>query len=253
MIRMRVRSDTASENYSWDNFLVNVVPHGAIILMFDDAVSEVYTNVYPYMLSKHMPGTVYAISSLVDTAGYLTTAQLQEIYGSGWDIGNHSSDITNFTTLTQAEIETRLSTCKSFLDAAGMTRASSHVAYPGGGYDADVEAAMVAQSMVTGRLAFAASAFKTFVMPLIYANQINAYEIINTTTIATVKGWIDQAVARKAVTSIFTHKVAASGGNMTISDFEELVDYIVTSGLPVLTISQLWALQSGPLTVYLPY
>lgn len=104
------------------------------------------------MQAAGIKSTAYVISSLLDTAGYLTTAQAQEMYVAGHDIGNHSTTHVDFGTITQGQAEAELTGCKNALDAAGMPRASAHVAYPFGGHGGATHAAMTAAGMITGRL-----------------------------------------------------------------------------------------------------
>lgn len=256
MLRARVRAHATpgAESHSFDTLRTGVAARPAVLFTFDDGNASVASLAYPYMRSRDVVGTAYAITDLVGTAGYMTAAQLQEMDANGWDIGNHTSDHTNLSTLTQAQAEAKLTAAKAALDGWGLTRASSHVAYPYGGYNADTLAAMDATGMLTGRTILDA---RNPVLPYGDNRQIQIKNIINTTALATAKGYVDTAIARGEVLVLLFHIIV--DGEATVNtqwpaaDFRALVDYVVEKQIQPLAISNFYDLQSAPVAVRKPH
>jgi len=207
------------------------------------------------MLGKRMVGTVYVISDLIGTGSYWSTSELREAYTNGWDIGNHTKDHTDLTTLTQVQAAAELTDCKTVLDGLGFTRASSHVAYPGGLKNDTVLAAMNDAGMLSGRTVNSASTnapANRLVMPTIEWRCKPTFSIDFTISLATVKTYVDRAIARGEVLTLLFHQLVAAGPGASqwlISDFQSLIDYIEARKVTTLTASEIYALQSDSLWI----
>ncbi|MCX7754810.1 MAG: polysaccharide deacetylase family protein [Anaerolineales bacterium] len=85
--------------------LVRAITQGAelplrpVIISFDDGDETVYTTAYPVMRELGFIGVNYLVANYVNTPGYMTTAQLQELASAGWEVGSHS---VSHADLTQA-------------------------------------------------------------------------------------------------------------------------------------------------------
>jgi peptidoglycan/xylan/chitin deacetylase (PgdA/CDA1 family) len=251
-IRVQWVATGAGEEYTFDGFYTNVLPAAAMVLSFDDNPVSVFTEAFTYARKYGINATAFIISDLIDDSGSMSTEQMGIMNDHGWDLGNHSMDATNFSSLSQSEIETKLTTCQGILDAAGFTRASQHVSYPSGGYDADSHAAMAATGMLTGRTVISANWY----LPEVNNYIIPAREIKNTTSLDTVKDLIKTAMDQRTILFTFMHNIVSDPSTSTqwsIRDWRALCDYIAMSQIPTLTISQLYALESGAVTVDMPY
>jgi peptidoglycan/xylan/chitin deacetylase (PgdA/CDA1 family) len=231
---------------SFDSLLLDRISDPAVLVTFDDGGASIYNTAFNYMRQKRIVGTAYLIT------GGATLSNYDAMYAEGFDLGNHTVDHVDLTTLTQEQIQTQLSGAKTALDAAGFTRASSHVAYPYGTSNATVRAAMTAESMLSGRNVTTA-AFMPFVNPL---NSYYSTPCLNVgtpgITLATAKGYIDTAKARGDTIIILFHTLVATdpaADQWLISDFYALMDYIVTSNVRTLTISEWYALQTAPIVI----
>lgn len=218
----------------------------AICVQFDDGLTSLYSEAFSYMNALGMKGTGYIISGVVGTGGYVTEANLSEMDAASWDMANHTDSGTNLPTLTEAEQETALSTCKSYLDGLGLTRASAHVTYPTGAWNADTLTAMTNQSMLTGKSrgtnieSFRYIAANPYIIP-VYPPQAS-------TSPTSVIGWIKACQCSKSVGTVVFHDIVESGatGNQyNRADFRTVIDYIYAQKIIVLTISQLYSLMSG--------
>src|SRR5262249_46454860 len=67
-----------------------------IVITFDDNWLTQFTEAFPYMIRKGVPGTIYAIQETVGLDRYMSLPQLKEVYAAGWDVGNHTTDHMGF-------------------------------------------------------------------------------------------------------------------------------------------------------------
>ncbi len=234
---------------SLDQLLFDVDSVPAAFIAFDDIRPSVYDYAYAYMRTKMARATVYAISGSIDAGGFMTSAQLVTMYGEGWDIGNHSFDHADLTTLTQGEVEDELTQCQGTLDGLGLTRASKHVAYPGGTSSETVRAAMTATGMLTGRTNDSAyipniSADSSYVLGIWFP--------ANSSTLAQVKAYVDTAISDRKIFGLGFH-VLTTGAPAPLewgsSNFIQLVDYIVNRRIPFVTVSDMYKSLSSPIEV----
>jgi peptidoglycan/xylan/chitin deacetylase (PgdA/CDA1 family) len=226
----------------------------AILIQFDDGYSSVYTEAYRYMVARNMRATCAIISAAgyIGAGGYMTTAQLQEMYAAGWDMANHTSYGSALTNLLEAEIETKLTECRDYLDGLGLTRASRHVTYPYGATNAAVFTAMSNTAMLSGRDGHE----EKLTVPNMVWNLLPSYTVPNTDSLATVKAYVDAVVASGTVATILFHKITTTGAGAneySIADFRALIDYLYTQRVVTLTVSELYALRSGSIQYRLPW
>ena len=59
------------------------------VITFDDGIDSIYTN-RAWLSDRGIKGTCYVYPSAIGTPGYMTWAQLDELYALGWDICNHA-------------------------------------------------------------------------------------------------------------------------------------------------------------------
>ena len=216
-----------------------------VIFTFDDGRLNIY-DAFKYMQARGMRSTVYVITDLIGSTGtppYLTATQLAAMDAGAWDIANHTDDHTDLTTLSEADQETHIAAAASALDALGLTAASKHVAYPYGGNNADTLTAMAATGMLSGRTTAADAALDP---ATVTAYQIGlSLSIANTTTVADVQAAINTAVGAGQYCLLLLHGApyASPGANeMSMANVETLVDWIQAQGIPMLTISDFYAL-----------
>ena len=62
-----------------------------VVFTFDDGYDDFYYNVFPILKKYNVCAAVYIIGSKINKSGYLTSAQIKEMYDSGLvEIGNHT-------------------------------------------------------------------------------------------------------------------------------------------------------------------
>lgn len=214
----------------------------ACLLSFDDSFASDYDIAFAYMQPLGLKATTYTIGANINVAGSLTTAQLLAMQAAGWCVGSHGN--------TNAQLT---STTAPFLQGIGITDGWKHAAYVGGSYDYDIVTTIKAGGFLTGRLAN-----QTVVGPPYISREnangyyIGAQQISTTVSLATAQGYVDSAIANKRGLALFFHRLVTSGatGNQwNEGDFQDLIDYIVAAGVPLITPIELMQLIDGPLTL----
>lgn len=226
----------------------------AVLITFDDGYDDVYEEAFSYMNPRNMPANAYVITDYIGggAGAYMTAAQLQEMDAAGWAICNHTTNHPNLTTKTEAEQETILGDARTALNALGLTRCSSHVAYPSGQYNADTLTAMANLGMLTGRTVGGDPA----IMPDFSLYEITSFLINEATTLQDAKDFVDGLIATGRVGTVYLHYLTVSGAGVnewSISNFRAWIDYILQKKLVSLTIDQFYTLLSTGITYRVPW
>jgi hypothetical protein len=94
--QLRITSKTGDGSISFDHLYYNRRSIPKIVISFDDNWLTQYTEAFPYMSDRGIPGTIYAIQETVGAERYMSLQDLKTVYTAGWDIGNHTSDHMGF-------------------------------------------------------------------------------------------------------------------------------------------------------------
>ena len=244
-IRIRL-SGTASNSYSFDALTSGVVAQPAVMFTFDDSQASLYTDAFAYMRAHNVRGTGFIVTDWVDSIGKVTWAQLQEMYAAGWTIGNNTKTGADLTGMTLADQGLALSLARSSLNAHGMTNVD-YVAYPNGLYNADTLTTMSSLGMRNGRTLLSSN----FVSPLGQPFELPQQSIIRSTSLATTQGWVDTAKTRQEILVITLHGVSTSPdtADWYLSRFQALIDYCISQGVSIITMDDLYRLQTGGITI----
>jgi peptidoglycan/xylan/chitin deacetylase (PgdA/CDA1 family) len=248
---VRFQSKTAtgeSTVASFDNLRM-VFSKPFVLIQFDDQEASIYNYAFPVMQRLGILGTFYVITDNIG-GSFVTEAMLQEMYAAGWDIGIHGD--TNLTTLTQEQTETAIQAEETALNGMGFTRASKHMAYPFGDYNADTVAAMSATGMLTGRGGNTLGSVEdsTVTLPSTLAYQI-PYWSMDSSSLADAKAGIDRFAETGGGQCMVWHSI--NEDNWSAADFETLMKYIIQKKVQPITITQLYSLLSGDTLVYQPW
>ena len=218
-----------------------------VLFTFDDGWETVYTKAYPYMLGKGVKGTCWIISSLPDgtDVNYMRTSELQTMYANGWDLGMHTVNHYDLSTLSVADIDTQISGCMAWLNSKGFTRASSHMAYPGGGYNAQVLAELTKLGIKSARTTH----YTLQNMPPDSIYELNTMALDNNATFLSIKAVIDNAINAGSTLIFMAHKIAdAPSDSLTVatSVLQSIVDYCAQRKVDTPTISEWYAGLTNP-------
>lgn len=101
-----------------------------IIIDFDDNKSTAYSDAFPVMQALGLKGSMNVISSAVGNTGggFMTQAQLQEMYDAGWDMCNHTHSHTqnSYYGGTYTYCLSEIVRCENYLASQGWTRRNCH-------------------------------------------------------------------------------------------------------------------------------
>ena len=210
------------------------------LIVFDDGNKAQYTISFSYMQSKGIVGTVYVNGYNIGQYGVLTLSDLHEMAEAGWIIGNHAYDHVDLTHLTDQQILNELSQQINFLLNNGFNTSAYHLAYPGGYSNENIYTIMNQLGMLTGRTT-TGSLIDNYNALNLY--QIPAYTIINTTTLSTIKGYIDDAIETDSTVILLFHNIANYNPDTydyLTSNFMSVIDYLASTGIDCLTIDDLY-------------
>jgi uncharacterized repeat protein (TIGR02543 family) len=247
IVQVRIRFDNnVSCSYTLDGLTTGVVAQPAILFTFDDGYISAFTQAFSFMKTRNVRGTSYVVTDWVNGTNMITWSQLQEMYGAGWTIGNHTNTHPHLPTLSEVDQEAAILNARSALNAHGMINAD-YFDYPFGEYNTDSLTAMNNLGMRSGRTILN---FNT-ISPLAYPYLIPQSSIYSSTALNTVKGWVDIVKTRQEILVITMHGISASPGtnDWYIDRFQGLVDYCIQQGIPILTMDDLYRLQSGDITI----
>lgn len=233
-LRVRVNSNTDLTGVAYfDSLTIGFYSRPKCIISFDDGWATQYTEGYEYMKKYRFRGSLYLIKQRIDTANYMTTAQVQTLFDAGWDVMNHTDNHVNMATelSTQAEVELELSACRDWIRGNKWSRKNGelHVAYPNGGYDTKVLAAMANLGMITGRTIINRTQANEIDSQFLLCRQSHAY----TATAATYKAYIDRTIAEGGCIQLNYHKIVADAAGAADTEVEQsqfrgIIDYIAS-------------------------
>jgi peptidoglycan/xylan/chitin deacetylase (PgdA/CDA1 family) len=253
MVRLRIRPKAVTGKVGvvyYDSLYYEIQIKPKCIISFDDGWADVYDTAYPYMENYGFKGTSFIVSSGIDHSGSMTLANLTTLYGSGWDISNHTYNHLDLTTLTETQQEAEVNTCALYLYNNGFTRNDmyKYFAYPYGAYDTNTLVALAAQGVTVARTATGGYNFRIKESTAPYF--LKCIGVAKNTSLVTVESYIDNAIAGgKTVILGFHHIVTTPtfDTQWSTANFQALMDYLESkkSQIDVVTLSEWY---SGPLT-----
>jgi peptidoglycan/xylan/chitin deacetylase (PgdA/CDA1 family) len=118
-------------------FLSEAPQGGDVILTFDDGCATDLLVAAPALRALRFGATFFVTAARVGRAGYLSAAQLRELYQSGFEIGAHGLTHRVLPILARPELDRELAESRSRLEDV-LGAAVLHLSYPGGRYDRSV-------------------------------------------------------------------------------------------------------------------
>jgi peptidoglycan/xylan/chitin deacetylase (PgdA/CDA1 family) len=219
-------------------------PTGVLTLTFDDAYASHATIAAPYLADRGMAGTAFPIRDQVGQPGRLTVADCQRLRRFyRWEFGAHSDTLVAHTSgypaMTLAAALADLDANRQWLYDNDLGDATG-AAWPIGKFTTGLAVA------VAGRVAWCRANTNTAnpqeTLPPSDPLRLRSLAPSATTTLASMTALIDQAYANAGWLCITIHDIAATASGATqmpTATFTGLVDYAVTRGIPVRTISQI--------------
>jgi peptidoglycan/xylan/chitin deacetylase (PgdA/CDA1 family) len=113
-------------------------PARAVALTFDDGYEDAFTTVVPTLRRYGFTATFFIISGIVGQPGYMSWEQLAALRDAGMEIGAHTIDHLDLTSLDLAESERQITQSKADLERELKIGIVSFC-YPTGLYNAAIE------------------------------------------------------------------------------------------------------------------
>jgi peptidoglycan/xylan/chitin deacetylase (PgdA/CDA1 family) len=226
-----------------------IINQGFVSLTFDDGYYSAYNKAVPILDAAGLKCTFYTITGLVgDTAdGYVTQSQLQTLYKNGHEIGNHSRTHPALSTVSPTQLTSETSGAEQDLTNWGYKPTT--FAYPYDDYGGSSTSAVVAAVKASGVRGARDSDYGGYnnatSFPLLLDSMPSEHDL-GTDDVATVTGWIQQAVANKMWVIILWHRVDETDPNTGAPNsisvpspvIQGVVNYIVANGIHVVTDSE---------------
>jgi peptidoglycan/xylan/chitin deacetylase (PgdA/CDA1 family) len=253
--QIKLNGSASSQDVTLDNLIAGVVPIPAVLFTHDVGYDGAYSTLYRQLREKGLRGTAGVDTDSIGTAGRLTAAQLTALQAAGWCICHMTKDHTNLTTLSpdQAAVEAKISPATSALQGWGITEPAAHIIqYPNGAYDtATVLPACRAQSQVLGRI-LGNQASNWFPSgDLLTGLTIRA--IASGSSASTVIGQIATALAARQTICLQVHQVDPDASSWPASSCQQVVNYLAAQKVPLLTLTDIYNLHQGSITVAVPW
>lgn len=226
-----------TDDYSLQTFAYQGFNRPLISLTFDDGYASFYNNGLPLLKKYGLTSTDYIITGSVNNdPAYMTTAMLKGLYASGNEIASHTVTHPDLTTLSATNMDNELKNSQAQLQS-WLGVPIVNFASPYGAYN---------QQVVTDAQKYYRS-YRGVEAGYNAKNNFDQYHLmvqnmLSTTTLAQVQGWVNQAKATNTWLILVYHQVdpsTASGDYNTYpSDLDAQLAAIKSSGVTVKTVNQ---------------
>ena len=190
-------------------YIVNLL--AAITLTFDDGYDSHYESALPLLEAYGFHATFYITSSLLGEPGYLTPAQLIDLFERGHEIASHGVTHRDLRGLSLHQVAEELLGSQRTLEAFLHTPVTSF-APPFG----------IANPLVFHFLKSHYASNRTIRPGLNCEEQCNRWLILShvvfhTTLLAQVEQWLDQAISEEKWLVLVYHRISDSTGIVDVS------------------------------------
>ncbi len=221
---------------------------GMVTISFDDAWRSQYTNGLSALANAGIKATFYILTEPVKGGwtDYMTAAQVQALAQAGHNIEGHTVSHADLTTLSNTKIDAEIKNSKTYIEGLIGTSIAS-LAYPFGSYNTKVIDRTKTAGYGNARTADPTLPFG-FNTPKTPRYEINSFSPTTGVSVADMKAAIDTAKAQKKWFVFSFHEIENGNSDeyaTTIARYTEIIDYIKTSGIKVVTMKEGAALLSN--------
>ncbi len=213
---------------------------GMVTLSFDDAWTSQYVNALPTLESAGLRGTFYILTQPVQGgwSSYMTPNQVKDIASRGHDIEGHTVTHTDLTTLSTTRLDREIRDSRVYLQNLTGKPITS-LAYPYGSHNTNVINRTKAAGYTSARSADPTTQYG-FNTQTTSRFTINSFSPNTNVSMTQMKSAIDKAKNEKLWFVLSIHEVKVNGDlyAITPAQFSELVAYIKSSGIKVVTMAE---------------
>lgn len=224
-----------------DSVLVDTKQQANVIFTFDDQWDTQYSVAFAEMRMRGLKGTIGVNGINVGVPNYMTWAQLEEVYGYGWDLVNHTNEHYNLGQQSYAVQKKDIVDGRAALNAKGFTRASNILFLPYGSWN-DTTLQILTEENITYCRTIREHIETA---PPVYNNRLKIKNLLPAVTAAGAQALVDDAIAIGGTVIFLNHRLGtedASNMFWDITKFQTLLNYVktkqVSGEVNVLTMSE---------------
>lgn len=207
-------------------------PVGIVSFSIDDGLIDTM-QAFTIMERMKLRGTVFIDVKEISNEGFISAAQLGDLNAAGWDIGGHNMGI--LTKYSAEDLSKNLNDTSAYLKERNF-QGSNLYALPNGGRNSSI----IQELSKNFDFIFNIDGMSNNQNHLAKTN-INRHSIDKHTSLALAKKWIDDAMTNNEWVIINFHTFSDTWEkeeDWSIEDFKRLMEYVVNSNIPVMTISE---------------
>ncbi len=211
----------------------NSFSQGMVTFSFDDGFMNTYQNGIPLLNTAGIKSTQAIITREFGSPGYVTATEVKAMALSGHEIASHTQTHPDLTTLSTANAKTEIDGSRTDLANIGIN--AKTFVYPYGEFNASV-VQQVKDAGYTGARGVQ-SGYNT---PQTNAWELKDQHLTSDVTFATVKSWIDTAVANKQWVILEMHQQVKNGGQYSNNPalLKRIIDYIKANNVKTVTLGE---------------
>lgn len=243
-MRVRLRLSVPADNPTtsiWVGFFGKLPKRRPTLIMcFDDGYGSWYSLLRPMCRHFGLPVSLGLASAYVDTGGFLTTAQIQEMHDDAsrlFDFVNHSTTNDSYASLGAAAYYANVVACRDWMRSIGIDHDGPlHHPYVQTSWGNDLVDLMAAGGFLSARVGLAGAAYavehKDQAIPFDDKQRwrLPTFSILsNTYNLAAQKTAIDNLILRGGLGMLTGHDFGASAAGAQYwnqSDLAQLFGYI---------------------------
>jgi peptidoglycan/xylan/chitin deacetylase (PgdA/CDA1 family) len=221
---------------------------GVVTFDFDDNFATMVDPGATILSAHGFPATAYIITDMVGGSDRASLSDLENLASAGWDIAAHAytevDHALNYANLTPADVEDDMVNTRAWLISNGFT-GYDHCAYPSGEFTPAVLA--LADQYFTSCRTIYSSQQELF--PPSDSRRLRVGYVTEGVTLAQAEQWVAEAAANHEWLILVFHRIVDAPSLNTewpTTSFQALTDYVAASGLPVKTVSEVYATDAGP-------
>lgn len=206
-----------------------IISEPTVSFIFDGPYDDQYDNAYPILDAAGFTATLATIPHWID--GEVSSAELLEMQADGWDIASHWD--VDFTTLSEAEIESTVISIQDDLESGGFDGWQLHT-YAQYGTSANTVMPIMRRYYISGRV----NAEATTACPPGDFITMESHETSGSSN-TTIYGWLTNAITHNAWLRLGFHHIDNEGGtgHMLVGEFQCVVDNVTSSGVRVMNVA----------------